>query len=48
MTITDQGARVRLPGGAMREVKLGACDAQACEVESGLTADTAVEIGRAP
>ncbi len=48
VTITEQGARVRLPGGAMREVKLGACDAQACEVESGLTADTAVEIGRAP
>lgn len=39
-------ARVRLAGGSLREVTLGPCDAQACVVERGITAGTAVEIGR--
>lgn len=45
---TDGGARVRLPGGGLRDVTLGPCDPQHCVVEQGVTAGTAVEIGRAP
>ena len=46
VVVTDAGAQLRLPGGGRRAITLGACDAQACVVETGATAGTAVEIGR--
>lgn len=48
VVLGDKGAEIRLAGGGLRAVQLGACDAQACVVESGASAGTAVEIGRAP
>jgi hypothetical protein len=41
-------ARVRMVAGGLREVKLGACDAQACAVESGVAEGEGVVIGGAP
>lgn len=46
--VKDGVARVRLVGGATREVTLGGCDAQACAVDKGLAAGDEVEIGGAP
>ena len=37
--------RVRLAGGALRDVTLGACDAQACAVEKGLADGDRVALG---
>jgi hypothetical protein len=41
-------ARVRLVAGEVRDVKLGACDAQVCAVEAGLAEGDAVVLGGAP
>ena len=38
-------ARVRLAGGALRDVTLGACDAQACVVAKGVAAGERVALG---
>jgi HlyD family secretion protein len=40
--------RLRMVAGGLREVKLGACDAQACAVESGAAEGEAVVVGGAP
>ncbi|HSR97303.1 MAG TPA: hypothetical protein VLM79_09650 [Kofleriaceae bacterium] len=40
--------RVRLVAGELRDVKLGACDAQVCAVEAGLAEGDAIVIGGAP
>ncbi len=41
----DKDARVRLATGELRDVKLGACDAQGCAVESGLAEGDSVALG---
>jgi biotin carboxyl carrier protein len=41
-------ARVRLASGELRTVVLGACGAQACAIESGLTEGETVRLGGAP
>jgi hypothetical protein len=41
-------AQVRMVTGALRDVKLGACDAQVCAVEAGLVEGDAVVIGGVP
>jgi HlyD family secretion protein len=41
-------AKVRMVAGEVRDVKLGACDAQVCAVESGLAEGDAVVTGGAP
>jgi hypothetical protein len=41
-------AKVRMVAGELRDVKLGACDAQVCAVEGGLVEGDAVVIGGAP
>jgi len=46
--VAGAAGKVRQPGGAVRDVALGPCDAQACVVERGLAAGDAVEIGGVP
>ena len=41
-------ARVRMVAGGLRAVKLGACDAQACAVESGVSEGEGVVVGGSP
>jgi hypothetical protein len=49
IVFADPGAppRLRMVAGGLREVKLGACDAQACAVESGAAEGEAVVVGGA-
>jgi multidrug efflux pump subunit AcrA (membrane-fusion protein) len=37
ITLDDNQARVRLGSGELRDVKLGACDAQRCVIETGIS-----------
>lgn len=45
---TTHTARVRLATGELREVTLGACDAQACAALAGVVAGDAVRVGGSP
>jgi hypothetical protein len=45
VVFSDKQARVRMAGGALRDVTLGPCDAQNCAVDKGVVAGDRVVIG---
>ncbi len=46
LSFTDDGATVRLPGGATQPVELGPCNARECIVREGLAEGARVEVAR--